>query len=61
MNVDFLILIINLKIYYFSAAEIQRQRKDMAYFQRWTNKWRAKLGWRANKLQKNLRRQDITF
>lgn len=41
--------------------EIIKQRKDLAYFQRWNAKMGAKLGWETNKLQKHYRRQDITF
>ena len=46
---------------FFLAAEIKKQRKDLAYFQRWKAHWNAKLGWEANKLQKHFRRQDICF
>lgn len=44
-----------------SRNEIQSKRKDMAYFQRWRSKMQTRLGIKANKLQKNIRRQDITF
>jgi hypothetical protein len=45
----------------FKEAEVQKQQKDMAYFKRWSAKMHAKLGWKANKLQKHFRRQDICF
>jgi len=45
----------------YNHTEIQKQRKDMAYLQRWKSKMSAKLGWEANKLQKHFRRQDLCF
>ncbi|CAF0730968.1 unnamed protein product [Brachionus calyciflorus] len=45
----------------YTHAEIQRKRKDMAYFKRWSAKMHAKLGWETNKLQKHFRRQDLCF
>jgi len=45
----------------YNPVEIKKQRKDLAYFQRWRAKMSAKMGWEANKLQKHYRRQDITF
>jgi hypothetical protein len=45
----------------FKAVEIKKQRKDLAYFQRWRAKMSAKMGWESNKLQKHYRRQDIMF
>jgi len=45
----------------YSPAEIKKQRKDMAYFQRWSQKMKTHLGGKANLLRENLRRPDITF
>lgn len=45
----------------FNAAETKKATKDLAYFQRYSQKWKSALGSKANKLQKNFRRQDICF
>jgi hypothetical protein len=46
---------------FLGPSEIQKQRKDLAYFQRWRAKFSAKVGWESNKLQKHFRRQQVTF
>jgi hypothetical protein len=46
---------------HFKVTDIQKQRKDLAYLQRWKSNWHTKLGWQSNKLQKHFRRQDLTF
>lgn len=45
----------------YTAAETKKSSKDMAYFQRYSQKWKSELGSRNNKLQKHFRRQDICF
>ncbi|RNA28700.1 zinc finger protein 622-like [Brachionus plicatilis] len=45
----------------YSNAEIQKQRKDIAYLKRWSSRMYAKVGCDANKLQKHFRRQDLCF
>lgn len=45
----------------YSQGEIVKQRKDLAYFKRWSARMDTKLGWKANKLQPHYRRQNICF
>jgi len=45
----------------YNPTETRKQLKDLACFQRWTQKWKAEVGCKANKLQKHFRRQDICF
>lgn len=45
----------------YTAAETKKSVKDMAFFQRYSQKWKSELGSRNNKLQKYFRRQDICF
>lgn len=42
-------------------TDVKKASKDLAYFQRFNQKWQTKLGSRANKLQKYFKRQDICF
>ena len=48
-------------ILFLKEVEVQKQQKDLAYFKRWSARMDVKLGWKANKLQKHFRRQDICF
>ena len=41
----------------FLVSEVKKASKDLAYFQRFNQKWQTKLGSRANKLQKYFKRQ----
>lgn len=45
----------------YSVTDVKKASKDLAYFQRFNQKWQTKLGSRANKLQKYFKRQDICF